>query len=193
MILGKWHGERLVTWAWKWWGCWCNVCVLNPLLHPLHAAVRQDTLLTPWLFSPPCFGPVLPILPLLGEARLGKMIKRLHYFDLLRRKRILKIVETVILSLCFITMVCDSTGDLCGQNAQIYRLLQTCYFWYQTVGDVSVWNIVCLHSLAQNSLKCQYYVFMFLVEFNDVTSIAPSPFEVLWPFPDFGKIYYDND
>lgn len=101
MILGKWHGERLVTWAWKWWGCWCNVCVLNPLLHPLHAAIRRDTLLTPWLFSPPCFGPVLPILPLLGEARLGKMIKRLHYSDLLRRKRILKIVETVILSLFY--------------------------------------------------------------------------------------------
>lgn len=66
MISGRYHRERLVAWAWK-----CNVCVFNPLFHPLHTAVGWDTLLKQWLISLPCSGPVLPILPPLGEARWG--------------------------------------------------------------------------------------------------------------------------
>lgn len=38
-----------------------------------------------------------------------KMIKRLHYVDFFGRKRVLKIVETVILILYFSTVVFDST------------------------------------------------------------------------------------
>ena len=121
------------------------------------------------------------------RSRLEKMIKHLHYFDLLWRKRILKIVETVILSLDSITMLCDSTGGSAWPEPPDKPPIAKLLFWYLKVGDVSVWNIVYLHSFVQNSLKCQYYVFMFLIEFNDVTSIATGPFEVFWPFADLGK------
>lgn len=61
--------------------------VLNPLCYALNTTLRQDTLPGRWLFSPPFSGPVLSIYPSLAEARLEKMIKYLHYFDLLWRKK----------------------------------------------------------------------------------------------------------
>lgn len=121
------------------------------------------------------------------RRRLEKMNKHLHCFDLLWRERILKIVETIILSLYSSMMLCDSMGVSLWPEPPDIPPIAKLLFWYLKVGDVSVWNIVYLHSFAQNSLKCQYYVFMFLTEFNDVTSIATSPFEVFWPFVDLGK------
>lgn len=144
-------------------------------------------------FSHPSSDPVLPTLTFQREPGLGKWSNVFIMLTSLGEKSSQNSWNCVVLILYFSTMVFYSTLKFFVARPQIYSLLQSCYFWYQKVGDVSIWNIVYLHSSAQNSLKCQYYVFMFLIEFHDVTSIVTSHHEVFLPPPIFGKVYYDND
>lgn len=129
-----------------------------------------------------------PVLPSEREPCSGKWSKVFIMLTSLGEKSSKNSSTCVILILNLITVVFWSHSEiLCCQNPQIYSLLQSCYFWYQKVGDVSIWNTVYLHSLAQNSLKCQYYVFMFLIELCDVTSIVTSHHEVFGPLQLSGK------
>lgn len=41
-------------------------------------------------------------------------------------------------------------------------------------------------------MKCQYYVFRFLIELYELTSIVTDPHEVFLSSPAFGKVYYDR-
>ena len=134
-----------------------------------------------------------PVMPSQREPGLGKQSNVFIMLTSLGERSSKNSWNCVILILYFITMVFWFHSELlCCQNPQIYSVLQSCYFWYQKVGDVSIWNIVYLHSLAQNILKRHYYVFMFLIELYDATWIVTSHHEVFLPSPAFGKMYYDN-
>lgn len=62
------------------------------------------------------------------RRRLEKMNKHLHCFDLLWRERILKIVETIILSLYSSMMLCDSMGVSLWPEPPDIPPVESCYF-----------------------------------------------------------------
>lgn len=135
-----------------------------------------------------------PVLHSQGEPHSEKWSNIFIMLTSLGEKSSKNSSHCVILILYFITMVFWS--PLWNSLLPDSRYIACCkvvIFDIRRLENVSIWNIVYLHSLAQNSLKCQYYVFMFLIELYDVTSIATSHQEVFWPSPAFGKVYYDNE